>query len=92
VPELDDRRIEALDLLDSLANDPRFALNMHFRPGDIQFLNNYKIWHARTSYVDYPEPARQRDLYRLWLTLRVPMHLPDDFRIGGITDREVAFG
>ncbi len=65
---------------DSLANDPRFVLNMHFRPGDIQFLNNYKIWHARTSYVDYPEPERQRDLYRLWLTLRVPMHLPDDFR------------
>jgi TfdA family taurine catabolism dioxygenase TauD len=92
VPELDGRQIEALDLLDSLANDPRFVLNMHFRPGDIQFLNNYKIWHARTSYVDYPEPERQRDLYRLWLTLRVPMHLPDDFRIGGITDREAAFG
>lgn len=92
VPELDARQTEALDLLDSLANDQRFVLNMHFRPGDIQFLNNYKIWHARTSYIDYPEPERQRDLYRLWLTLRVPMHLPDDFRIGGITDREVAFG
>jgi hypothetical protein len=92
VPELDARQIEALDLLDSLANDPRSVLNMHFRPGDIQFLNNYKIWHARTSYVDHPQPELQRDLYRLWLTLRVPMHLPDDFRHGGITDREVAFG
>lgn len=91
VPELDARQTEALDLLDSLANDPRFVLNMHFRPGDIQFLNNYKIWHARTSYIDHPEPDRRRDLYRLWLTLRVPMHLPDDFRIGGITEREAAF-
>jgi hypothetical protein len=92
VPELEARQVEALDLLDSLANDPRFVLNMHFRPGDIQFLNNYKIWHARTSYVDHPQPELQRDLYRLWLTLRVPMHLPDDFRHGGITDREVAVG
>lgn len=91
VPELDDRQIEALDLLDSLANDQRFVLNMQFRPGDIQFLNNYKIWHARTSYVDHPEPGRQRDLFRLWLTLRVPMSLPRDFGVGGITDREVAF-
>ena len=29
---------------------------MHFRPGDAQLLNNYLIWHARTAYVDYPEP------------------------------------
>lgn len=91
VPDLDARQIEALDLLDSLANDSRFVLNMQFRPGDVQFLNNYKIWHARTSYVDFPEPERQRDLFRLWLTVRVPMDLPEDFRHGGITDREVAF-
>jgi hypothetical protein len=91
VPSLTDEQVEALDLLDSIANDPAFVLNMHFRPGDIQFLNNYRIWHARTSYIDFPEHERRRDLYRLWLTLRVPLHLPPDFRIGGITDREVAF-
>ena len=53
---------------------------MDFRPGDAQLLNNYRIWHARTPYVDFPEPERKRDLYRLWLTLREPLALPDDFQ------------
>jgi hypothetical protein len=91
VPALTDRQVEALDLLDSLANDPAFALNMHFRPGDAQFLDNYLIWHARTPYVDFPDPGRKRDLYRLWLTMREPLALPDDFRAGGITERSAAF-
>lgn len=91
VPELDARQVEALDLLDSVANTPGFAFDMRFRPGDVQFLDNYRIWHARTAYVDHPEPERRRHLYRLWLTLRVPMDLPADFAVGGITEREVAF-
>lgn len=87
VPELTARQVEALDLLDELANDPAFVLNMSFRPGDIQFLNNYKIWHARTQYVDDDDPARKRDLIRLWLRVDADLHLPDDFAVGGITDR-----
>lgn len=92
VPPLTPLQVEALDLLDSIANDPAFVLNMHFQPGDIQFLNNYKVWHARTDYVDHPEPHRKRDLYRLWLTLRCELDLPADFAEGGITKRSVAFG
>ncbi len=91
VPALTDGQIEALDLLDSFANDPAFVLNMHFRPGDAQFLNNHLIWHARTPYLDFLEPQRKRDLYRLWLTVREPLALPDDFRTGGITERDEAF-
>jgi hypothetical protein len=87
VPPLTDQQLEALDLLDELAHD--LALDMSFRPGDVQLLNNYKIWHARTAYVDDPE--RPRDLYRLWLTVRAAVDLPVDFRTGGITDRSVAF-
>ena len=48
-------------------------------------------WHARTAYEDHPDPERHRDLLRLWLTLRAPLELPEDFRAGGITSREVAF-
>ena len=69
----------------------RRLLVLFFRPGDAQFLNNYLIWHARTPYVDHPEAERKRDLYRLWLTMREPLDLPDDFRTGGITDRTAAF-
>jgi hypothetical protein len=91
VPQLTPRQIEALDLLDELANDPALRLDMPFRPGDVQLLNNYKIWHARTDYVDFPEPERKRVLYRLWLRLRDELELPDDFAVGGITDRSGAF-
>ncbi len=87
VPALDPRRTELLDLLDELANDPAMVLDMHFRPGDVQFLNNYRVWHARTAYVDDPDPALRRDLCRLWLTVRHPLELPEDFQRGGITER-----
>ncbi len=94
VPELDARQIEAARPARRLANDPaRFVLNMHFRPGDVQFLNNYKIWHARTSYVDYPSPSASATSTACWLhAARADWTSPDDFRHGGITDREVAFG
>ena len=92
VPELTDQQMAALDLVDSIANEPEFVLPMDFRPGDIQFLNNYKVWHARTAYVDHPEPERRRDLYRLWLTVRRELDLPPDFAARGITNRAAAFG
>jgi hypothetical protein len=92
VPALTDDQVAALDLVDELANSPEFVLNMRFRVGDIQFLNNYCVLHARTDYEDWPEPERKRDLLRLWLVARDPLDLPDDFARGGITSREAAFG
>lgn len=92
VPQLTDRQVEAMDALDAITNSPRFVLNMHFAPGDIQFLNNYTIMHARTDYEDHPEPERKRDLIRLWLVLRGELDLPPDFVAGGIVPREAAFG
>jgi Taurine catabolism dioxygenase TauD, TfdA family len=89
VPELTAGQIAALDLLDEIANDPAFVLPMDFRPGDVQLLNNYRIWHARTAYVD--DPDRPRDLFRLWLTLRQDIALPTAFQTGGITDRTAAY-
>ena len=40
---------------------------MDFQPGDIQWLNNSVILHAREAYDDDPDPARRRHLLRLWL-------------------------
>ena len=90
VPEMTAAQHEAMDLLDELDNSREFVLDMAFRPGDIQFLNNYTIMHARTEYVDYPEPERKRDLIRLWLVIDRDLGLPDSFEAGGIVPRAVA--
>ncbi len=44
------------------------AADMDFRPGDIQFLNNFVTLHTRREYRDWPEPQRKRHLLRLWLS------------------------
>ncbi len=67
VPRLTADQIEAMDLADDLADSDRVRLDMDFRPGDIQFLHNHQILHARTPYEDHPEPERKRHLLRLWL-------------------------
>ena len=67
VPRLTCEQIEALDLFDTLANSADLRLDMNFLPGDMQFLNNHVILHARTDYQDYEEPHRKRHLLRLWL-------------------------
>jgi Taurine catabolism dioxygenase TauD, TfdA family len=59
--------IEALDMLGELAGDPELRLDMDFAPGDIQFLHNHTILHARSAYEDWPEVERKRHLLRLWL-------------------------
>jgi Taurine catabolism dioxygenase TauD, TfdA family len=38
VPRLTDAQHEALALIESIANDPRFHVTMDFRPGDVQLL------------------------------------------------------
>ncbi len=67
VPRLTPAQLEAMNLIDTLAADDRFRLDMDFRRGDIQFLNNHLVLHSRTGFVDYDEPERRRHLLRLWL-------------------------
>jgi hypothetical protein len=67
VPRLTPQMIEAMELIDKLANSDRYRLDMDFRPGDIQFLNNRVVVHSRTDFQDYAEPERKRHLLRLWL-------------------------
>jgi hypothetical protein len=68
VPRLRPEQRELLDLIESVANDPSFRLDMDFEVGDIQFLNNAVILHARNAYEDFDDPAHKRHLLRLWLT------------------------
>jgi hypothetical protein len=66
-PRLTDEQLQAMDMIESIANDPAFFLEMDFQPGDIQLLNNAKILHAREAYEDVDDPAQRRHLLRLWL-------------------------
>ncbi len=67
VPRLRPEQIELLDLFDAIAMEPGMAIEMDFRPGDIQWLSNYAALHSRTKFADWPEPQRRRHLLRLWL-------------------------
>jgi hypothetical protein len=67
-PRLSSAQREVIDLIDEIAADPAIHLDMDFRAGDIQWLKNSVILHARTEYEDFEEPERKRHLLRLWLT------------------------
>ena len=77
----------ALDLLETLANDPAFHVEIDFHPGDIQLVNNHVLFHDRTAFEDWLEPARRRHLLRLWLAPSGAQPLPAVFaeRFGSVT-------
>ncbi|MGQ3298441.1 TauD/TfdA family dioxygenase [Reyranella sp.] len=82
-PEL----VKALDLFDSLANDPALNTFMEFKPGDVQLVHNHTMLHDRTGFDDWPEPERRRHLLRLWLAADAARPLPEIFaqRYGQVT-------
>lgn len=56
------------------------AVNLDFKPGDIQLLHNHVVLHSRSAYEDWPEPHRKRHLLRLWLRDPAGRPLPDSVR------------
>lgn len=54
-----------LDRLDAALNAPAFRHVFAMEPGDLLFLDNQRIAHDRTAYVD--DPSRPRLMLRLWL-------------------------
>jgi hypothetical protein len=75
LPRYTETQLEALDMIDIVANELRSDLA--FRPGDVQFLHNHVVTHARTAYEDWPERERRRHLLRLWLATPDGRPLPD---------------
>jgi hypothetical protein len=56
-----------LDLYEEIASDPALYLEMELRAGDVQWLSNHVVLHARTAYED--DPVHKRHLLRLWLSV-----------------------
>jgi hypothetical protein len=75
---------EAMDRLDALCADPAYRLSMRLEPGDMQFVNNYHVLHARDAYVDDRAAGKVRHLKRLWLETDVLTddEKPERFRLG----------
>ena len=63
--ELTVAEVELLDYFDSLCHRPDMAIEMIFRRGDMQFVNNFVILHSRSEYRDGTDAKRH--LVRLWL-------------------------
>jgi Taurine catabolism dioxygenase TauD, TfdA family len=78
-PRLTPAAREALEWLRDEAESGRYSVTMDFRPGDIQFINNYHVLHGRTPYVDDRASGQVRHLKRLWLETAVLTDRPPHF-------------
>jgi hypothetical protein len=89
VPAVTPALVEAMDLLEALAESDDLRLDMDFRAGDIQWINNLTTFHSRTDFEDWPELERRRHLLRLWLNLPNGWPLPPSYyeRFGSADDR-----
>ena len=89
IPPLSPAQEKAATVLEETCQ--RLALHMVLDVGDIQFLSNNHILHARTAYKDYAPPAPRRHLMRLWLSTpdgeggwKLPFHDSHEKKRGGI--------
>jgi alpha-ketoglutarate-dependent taurine dioxygenase len=64
---IDNETEAALGAIKAVFDRPELRVELDFQPGQIQFVNNRATGHARTEFVDHPEPERKRHLVRLWL-------------------------
>jgi hypothetical protein len=74
----------AMDRVDAMCADPTYHVSMTMQPGDMQFVNNYHVLHARNAYVDRRDEGRVRHLKRLWLETEILADddKPEPFRLG----------
>lgn len=79
VPRLTAAEIAALDLLEAIAAEDGMYLDLEWQPGSFVFAHNHQIFHSRTAYEDFDEPAQRRHLLRLWLSAPTGWDLPADF-------------
>jgi hypothetical protein len=73
--------LAALDLVDEIARDERFALKFITNPGEAIFFNNLTVLHNRTAFEDSDVDDLRRHFLRLWLVASDPRPAADSLRI-----------
>jgi hypothetical protein len=63
IPDLSDKQVEALNMIQLLAEDNALVLDLE--AGDMLFWNNLGLLHARNGFTD--SPSHRRHLLRIWL-------------------------
>lgn len=66
-PRIGEEAERAMRRVDEMTRDESYNVFMDLEPGDMQFINNYHVLHARTAYEDDREAGLIRHLKRLWL-------------------------
>ncbi|ARZ71720.1 TauD/TfdA family dioxygenase [Streptomyces sp. HU2014] len=59
-------QVAALNAFDEVLADPRMALRVRLRRGDLLLVDNTAVLHGRTSFADPPPPHAGRCLVRVW--------------------------
>jgi len=75
-PDITRLQWEAIECLHDISEE--VCMKMTMQAGDIQFLNNHVIYHARTAFEDDPSSKTRRKLHRLWLAMPNSRALPVD--------------
>jgi hypothetical protein len=65
--DMDQQTNAALNAIKEVAERDGIGKSLEFERGQIQILNNRRIGHRRTGYVDGPDPESRRHLVRIWL-------------------------
>jgi alpha-ketoglutarate-dependent taurine dioxygenase len=65
--EIDAPGMAALNTLHDILSEPENQVEFVLAPGQIEYANNARVAHRRTTFEDWPEPARRRHLVRIFL-------------------------
>ena len=77
--------LAVLDRFEEVTKRPELMLEFTLQPGEMYFINNYTILHARTAFDDGDaEDDRRRHLLRLWLEVPGMRPVHPHLRSGGI--------
>jgi hypothetical protein len=88
---LTEQELAAMDLFDEIARAAENRLGFLLERGDMLVINNYTVMHARTKFVEHPEPERRRHLVRLWLDAEGFRDVPREvnlFAVNGVPPQE----
>ena len=77
--------LAVLDHFEAVTKRPELMLDFTLQPGEIYFINNYTILHARTAFDDGDaEEDRRRHLLRLWVDVPQMRSVHPHIKSGGI--------